>query len=210
MKYALLLFFLIQSSCRIKHPQQNGKDSAITQKKTAEIFIQPLGNIDTAYTSYLKIHISRFYKMEVQILKMTPLPKNAFYNLRNRYKADSLLLFLLTGAAEKNQYIIGVTHRDISTSKGNITDWGVMGLGFMPGKACVISTFRIKNNLRNRQHELERFFKVGLHELGHNFGLGHCPSQHCIMVDAEGKNKLDGEENLCENCRIILQKKGIL
>ena len=148
--------------------------------------------------------------MEVQVLKMAPLPENAFYPIRKRYIADSLLLFLLTRISEKNKYILGATQHDISTSKGNIADWGVMGLGFMPGKACVISTFRIKNNLKNRQHELERFLKIGLHELGHNFGLGHCPSQHCIMVDAEGKNKLDGEENLCESCRIILQKKGIL
>jgi hypothetical protein len=30
------------------------------------------------------------------------------------------------------------------------------------------------------------------------------------MVDAEGKNKLDGEEYFCKNCTIYLQKKGFL
>ncbi|NCU04358.1 MAG: Zn-dependent protease, partial [Chitinophagaceae bacterium] len=38
-------------------------------------------------------------------------------------------------------------------------------------------------------------------EMGHNFGLGHCPDQACIMVDAEEKMKLDAQKGLCSNCK---------
>ncbi len=144
------------------------------------------------------------------ILQQTALPQNAFYRPRNRYLADSLLLFLKASSHHKDEYVLGITNRDISTKKGNIDNWGVMGLGFRPGNACVISTFRIKKELKNQEQQSGRFLKVALHELGHNFGLDHCPNQRCIMVDAEGKNKLDGEENLCKNCLIVLQNKGIL
>jgi archaemetzincin len=210
MKCIILLFVLVATSCRFKHPAATGMEQVAKKNATLRVYIQPLGSMDTSYTAYLKNHISNFYKVDVQVLKNEALPRNAFYAARNRYIADSLLLFLQSRSGTKNEYVLGATHFDISTSKGNISNWGVMGLGFEPGKACVISTFRIKNNIKNRQHEMERFLKLALHELGHNFGLKHCTSQHCIMVDAEGKNKLDGEVGLCKSCTIYLQKKGIM
>jgi archaemetzincin len=41
--------------------------------------------------------------------------------------------------------VLGITDKDISSTKGVHADWGVMGLGFCPGSACVISSFRVKN-----------------------------------------------------------------
>lgn len=205
----LLLHGLLIASCHSKHHSVQTLMHS-SQDDLPRVFIQPLGDADTVYTSYLKTHIAQFYKTEVIILQQTALPQNAFYRPRNRYLADSLLLFLKASSHHKDEYVLGVTNRDISTQKAGIANWGVMGLGFQPGNACIISSFRIKNKLRNKQQLLERLLKVGLHELGHNFGLQHCPNQHCIMVDAEGKNKLDGEEGMCKNCASLLQKKGIL
>ena len=39
---------------------------------------------------------------------------------------------------------IGLTHRDISTSIHGQYNYGIMGLSFRPGDACVVSTFRLK------------------------------------------------------------------
>lgn len=186
-------------------PGQSGQKSY-----TAKVIILPLGTIDSAYSSYLKQEIPKIYKAEVQIAAAAPLPKSAFYKPRMRYIADSLLLFLKARSENKNVYVLGITSSDIATSKGDMVNWGVMGYGYRPGNACVISAFRIKDNLKNSGQLYNRFLKVALHELGHNFGLDHCADQHCIMVDAEGKNKLDGEEQLCKNCTFLLQKKGIL
>lgn len=208
MRYTILwMYLLLVCSCRYAAGTVTAPE---TQRPVAKVFILPFGNIDSSYCRYLKGHISSFYKTEVRISGRLPLPLQAFYYSRNRYIADSLLHFLLSRRQEKNEYWLGITNRDISTKKGNIDNWGVMGLGFRPGNACVISTFRIKKELKNQEQQSGRFLKVALHELGHNFGLDHCPNQRCIMVDAEGKNKLDGEENLCKNCLIVLQNKGIL
>ena len=165
-----------------------------------KVIIQPLGITDTACLSFLKKSIPRFYNVEVKLSTTEPLPAYAFYTPRQRYIVDSLLHFLRLKSANKNEYVLGVTATDIATSKGDIVNWGVMGLGYQPGNACVISSFRIKSNLKSQHQVFDRFLKLALHELGHNFGLSHCADQHCIMVDAEGKNKLDGEEKLCKNC----------
>ena len=101
-----------------------------------------------------------------------------------------------------NQKIVGITSKDISTTKGKNPDHGVMGLGSMGGKSCMISTFRLKKGSN------EQLFKTVIHELGHNFGLDHCPVKTCFMRDAEGKNPLDQEKEFCTGCKKVLVNKG--
>ena len=98
---------------------------------------------------------------------------------------------------------IGLTNKDISTTKGKFKDWGVMGLGFCPGKACVVSTFRL-----SKKETLDQLYKISVHELGHTHGLPHCTTKTCFMRDAEGKNPLKEETNFCPKCKLFLQTKG--
>jgi archaemetzincin len=209
MWYIRILFGLCFISCRFNFAHN---ESAQFQHELSipKVIILPLGEMDSAYIAFLKKEIPKFYKVQVVLSDMKPLPGYAFYKPRQRYIADSLLHFLRSRSVNKSEYVLGVTAKDIATSNGNIVNWGVMGLGYQPGNACVISSFRIKNNLQSPHQVFDRFLKVALHELGHNFGLVHCPDQHCIMVDAEGKNKLDGEEKFCRNCTFLLQKMGFL
>jgi archaemetzincin len=80
-----------------------------------------------------------------------------------------------------------------------------MGLGFEPGNACVISTFRL-----SKTNFAAQFYKVALHELGHTQGLPHCPNKTCLMRDAEGSNHLDEETGFCPSCKAYLKSKGWL
>ena len=48
----------------------------------------------------------------------------------------------------------------------------------------------------------ERLWKISIHELGHTFGLPHCPNKGCLMQDAHGTVKtVDEESELCGDCR---------
>ena len=91
---------------------------------------------------------------------------------------------------------------DISVTKGKVEDFGVMGLGYRPGKSCVASTFRLDKNNRNLQ-----FYKIAIHELGHTQGLKHCPEKHCFMRDAEGGNPTNELSDFCNNCKLVLKSK---
>ena len=73
---------------------------------------------------------------------------------------------------------IGLTHQDISTSIHGHYNYGIMGLSFRPGDACVVSTFRLK-----RKDDL---WKVTIHEFLHSRGLPHCKTNapKCLMQDA--------------------------
>ena len=109
------------------------------------------------------------------------------------------------GVRVKGNITIGITDKDISSSMHGVDDWGVMGLSYIPGRACVISSFRLKKNNLSDQ-----LFKVAIHELGHAQGLDHCANKTCFMRDAEGKNTTDQEKQFCPKCKAFLINKGWL
>ncbi len=138
----------------------------------------------------------------VQLNTAIKLPDMAFYEPRNRYRADSLIRYLKT-ITPKGHISIGLTGQDISHTNGNIKDYGIMGLAFQPGCAGIVSPRRLsKSNLE------EQFIKLCCHELGHTMGLPHCPEKSCYMRDAEGKNNFDTQTAFCPSCRKHLIKKG--
>jgi len=175
--------------------------------KKLSIIIQPFDGIPESTVTILSEKLKKIYSGDVIINKSIVLPQKALVQSRKRYRADSLIRFL-RDFAKDGQLIIGVTNRDISTTKGAYPDRGVMGLGFCPGKSCIASTFRLKGKNRN-----EKLFKVAIHELGHTQGLAltktkHCPDKACLMRDAEGKDHLDELRYFCSKCKPILIKAG--
>ncbi len=183
------------------------RDTAVKKNHQAEIsktplvLLQPLQPFDKSFLSFLKDSIEKFYPVRILIANQKLFPINCYYKPRNRYRADSTIGWLKSIKPDSVRLIVGITDTDISTTKGTINDYGVMGLGFHPGNACIVSTYRIKKSATSKQNLQQRIFKVVVHEMGHNFGLPHCPDQHCIMADAEGKMKLDDERDLCIACR---------
>lgn len=169
--------------------------------KSITIEVQPFSDIAVKEVNYVFTEIKKVYP-HVILNSSIDLPSKAFYPARNRYRADSLIKFLSLNAVG-NHVTIGLTTKDISTSKDSIADWGVMGLGFCPGKACVASSFRLSAQERSMQ-----LFKVAIHELGHTQGLPHCVIKSCFMRDAEGHNPTNEEKDFCPGCKSFLETKG--
>lgn len=166
------------------------------------IGIQPLGPVKKEDVARVKAGLQALYSVEVEVLPEIPLPKMAWYPPRERYKADKLLEFLSTQTAGRVTKVIGLTAQDISTSKGEIADWGIFGLGQLGGRACVVSTFRLRAGKVKTPVFHARLAKVVNHELGHTLGLDHCPTADCLMQDAGGKiATVDGESGKpCAEC----------
>jgi len=165
------------------------------------IVVQPLGNFSKEKALFICNALQQVDSNTVLRLSIT-MPTVAFYPPRNRYRADTIINYLGRHIG-KDTVVIGITDYDISTAKNNITDWGVIGLGYCPGNACVVSTFRL-----SKQNTYEQLYKVALHELGHTQGLPHCKNKTCYMRDAEGENHLDEETDFCRSCKAYLRDKG--
>lgn len=192
--YAAVLFIIVCLSC--KHPQHNQPGIANAHNVTLKLL--PLGKVPGPYVKAVIIQLQQSHP-SVQLLPAEPLPAFAYYAPRNRYRADSIIQWLQSRAKE-NESFIAITAADISTNKGSIKDFGIMGLGFKPGRAAVASLFRLKNK--------NNLYKVAIHELAHNAGLPHCRNKTCYLRDAEGKDPTNEETAFCQSCSNYLKSKG--
>lgn len=198
-----LFALLFVWACASDENQYLRNPALSAEAKAVTIGLYPLGPFDSTYLGLLKGEVEHFYGYHVVILQGSKLPKSAYYAPRNRYRADTLLDYLLGVRPKTVDYMVGLTAVDISCTNGAYLDWGVFGLGYMPGGSCVVSTYRLRKGAKSETHFRERLSKVVLHELGHNFGLNHCTSPSCFMHDAEGTIKsVDREQkNLCAGCK---------
>lgn len=165
------------------------------------IVIQPLGDFPSAQADMVYRQLKKI-NPHILVRAAIPLPAATYYPPRDRYRADSLIKYL-SRFGNADTVIIGLTGRDISATKGDIKDWGVMGYGYNPGNACIVSSFRL-----SKTNQQEQFYKVAIHELGHTQGLPHCEANTCFMRDAEGGNPLNEEKDFCTACKSFLKNKG--
>ncbi|MFY0673686.1 MAG: Zn-dependent protease [Bacteroidia bacterium] len=173
--------------------------------RSTTIAIQQFGQIDQIIIDSIAQNLIEKYGAKIEILETTDLPKSAYYSPRNRYRADSLIAYLKRERNKTHDFVIGLTTKDISTTKGQHVDWGIFGLGYRPGPSCVVSTFRLKSN--DQELFLNRLEKVALHEIGHNLGLPHCDNHKlCVMNDAHGtvKEVDENNHNVCGACKVKL------
>lgn len=197
MKYYFLFFLSFLFSCT-NGKKESGKSQEIAQKV---IVIQPLGGFKKEQAKKVFEEIKAI-NPKVVLRSNISFPENSYYKPRNRYRADSIIKNLKDNIG-KDSVIVGLSHSDISTTYKGIEDWGVMGLGYVPGKACVVSDFRLSAKTKQQQ-----FYKLVLHELGHTAGLPHCKIKTCLMRDAKGGNPLDEEKEFCKNCKSFLINEG--
>lgn len=185
-------------SCNNSEDKKPAKSKPVVVKQVTSIRVVPLGKTTPQFISETFAGMKQVLP-EVVLLSKEEMPLSSWYAPRKRYRADTLIHWL-SGRAKENETLVGITMNDISTTKGDVFDYGVMGLGFCPGNACVASNYRLKNK--------KDFIKVVVHELGHTTGLPHCPDKTCYMRDAEGGDHTDKEKGFCENCKEYLVTKG--
>ncbi|RZJ72673.1 MAG: matrixin family metalloprotease [Flavobacterium sp.] len=204
MRLVLLLLLLFIVSCS----QGIDNDTIVA--------IIPYEGISDKKVDLLRDAVAKYYGVNVKILKEEKLPKSAFINVKSpRYRADSIIAIQRREKPEHYDYVLGLTESDISTTKkdkngkvllpaSRYKDFGIMGLAYCPGKSCIVSGYRLKH--KNEEVHFGRFKKVAIHELGHNFGLPHCPDKKCVMTDAVESIKTIDNANfdLCAKCKKAL------
>ncbi|MBM4372089.1 MAG: matrixin family metalloprotease [Deltaproteobacteria bacterium] len=179
-----------------------------------KVGIQPLGSYREVDARVVRQALRDVYGFDVRILEPLAMPPVAYYKPRNRHRADRLLAVLdglRQEAARACELVVGLTRQDISTTKGDVKDWGIFGLGQIHGTACVVSAYRLIRGLGKKEADkgLRRVVKVAIHEVGHVLGLHHCPTPGCVMNDAEGTVKTVDRETglLCPACQRFLRAR---
>lgn len=170
------------------------------------IAVLPLGSVDPSLVEAVRQRLESTFACTTTVLPTRALPKKAYFAPRHRYRGTLILDELSATIPLPISNLLGITSQDISVTKGPIPDWGVFGVAYLSQRPAVISTFRLGRNQASRTLILRRVQTVAVHEVGHTFGLNHCPSPHCVMEDARGTiQSVDASsEQFCSTCRAFL------
>lgn len=184
--------------------------SAARAEQSRRVALVPLGSVPSLEIALVQSALTTFYALDVTVAERRALPRSAFYPKRNRYRAERLLAELEHGDSSAFR-ILGLASVDISTTKGAIEDWGILGLASLDGRVGVLSSFRCRRGARGAARVAHRLGKTAVHELGHTFGLEHCPNTGCLMRDGQGSVfTTDAEYDLCADCREKLRSRELL
>jgi archaemetzincin len=124
---------------------------------------------------------------------------------RVQYNSSSLIVLLrdtVCAHAVADGKVLAVVSRDLFVP---ILTY-VFGEAELGGTIAVISYHRLQNQLYGLPPDpallASRLRKEAIHELGHTFGLLHCPLQSCVMHTSTTVEDIDlKEEQLCHGCR---------
>ncbi|HEY2410549.1 MAG TPA: hypothetical protein VGI10_31315 [Polyangiaceae bacterium] len=185
-------------------PEQGPITDSAATAHTLVVHLIPLGTISPETVEQTARGLREHAPVTVAIEARQPLPASAESSEKKRYRAERILGWLPRLAIGPGK-LLAVTDVDIVTRKGQAPNWGILGLGAIDGRACLLSTFRMKRAWEKggapEALVRQRLWKTSVHELGHTLGLEHCPNRGCIMEDGHGTVRTsDRESALCPSC----------
>jgi archaemetzincin len=171
------------------------------------IVLVPIGNADKTVLESLRHPLEEGFGQRTQISDSIALPQESWNQQRGQHLA-SLLLAKLPFLPRLDDRVLGVVDADIFAPGLNF----VFGEADIAGKRALISLQRLCQEFyglpRDENLFRERALKEAVHELGHTYGLRHCPVPTCVMHFSNSLPDTDLKGwNFCPICRGRVSRK---
>jgi archaemetzincin len=168
------------------------------------ILLSPVGSPDPRLLKAIAASVSEVFHYPTRTEPLMDDCLFAFDRLRSQFHSTAILHELARAAPPNAIRVLAIVEVDLFIPI--LTH--VYGEALLGGKACIVSTYRLKEAsvpTGSRSAFEERSIKEALHELGHTFSLRHCKDSTCIMHYCHTVRDVDRKENqLCRYCRILL------
>jgi archaemetzincin len=172
-----------------------------------KIYIFPFHKVNSNIIKKLALQLEKKFGYPIRIGKEIDIPPSSFNSKRNQYLSPILLSKLKQNIPHDAAKVLGVADVDLYVPYLNF----VFGQAELGGKAALISIIRLRQEyygLKPDQKLFElRILKEATHELGHCYGLNHCPNPRCVMHFSNSLRDTDYKSHeFCSNCKKIIER----
>ncbi len=170
------------------------------------ITIVRIGNISNYLILRVASNIENILNVRIVIKNIDTLPGNSYIHVMSTERdAGKIVDWLETIYKGRT---IAITDQNLFDVSYQQTDFAIYihlhslyGYAGTLNKKSIVSVSGMDTDCITSQ-----LTKVAIHELGHTYGLNHCPNVLCIMNIGDGTNKsIDEAIGLCKNCSNYLK-----
>lgn len=146
-------------------------------------------------------HTEQAFEVAARVWHGHERPLDSFDPRRQQHSSTRILKWLLATRPRHGSKIVGLTDVDLFIPILTF----VYGEAQLSGPAAVVSLARLASDdgfFADRELLRARAVKETMHELGHTFGLVHCPRPECVMSRSVNLVQVDAKDAaLCRDCR---------
>jgi archaemetzincin len=165
-----------------------------------KITLRPSGDIADETMGKLRDKVSDVFHCRVEMEAGVGDLSQAYNAERKQYLSSQLLAAL--AESKREERVVGVADVDLYVPRLNF----VFGEADIASGTAIVSLCRLRQEYYGLAPDealfMERATKEIVHELGHTFGLGHCPNNKCVMHFSNSLADTDLKEaQFCNMCR---------
>lgn len=174
------------------------------------VYLMPIGEVEEGVLGSIAKAIERVFDRPCRVGKRLVDPIYAYDRRRRQYLVGEILSHLRRLDMPQAHRLLGLVDQDCYTPGLNF----VFGQAMAGGRDAVVALPRLRQEFYGLPEDevlfKERAIKEAVHELGHTYGLGHCPNSRCVMHFSNSLADTDIKgASFCRTCRGELDEAGL-
>nr|MBC7244062.1 archaemetzincin family Zn-dependent metalloprotease [Chloroflexota bacterium] len=145
------------------------------------IILVPLGPVPVDLLDFLASALIPIFGISCGIAPTIPIPSAAYDQRRGQYEGHRVLTVLSRLDIPHAKRALGLVDADCYSSGLNF----IFGQARIHGRDAFIALPRLRQSFYGLPEDealfQQRALKEAVHELGHTYGLDHCPNPRCVM-----------------------------
>ena len=165
------------------------------------ITLVPVGQVTPELLRWLKEQLAEHLGLEVQTGEQIRLPEDAFNPTRGQYLGPAILDTLAREKYADTDRVVGLVDADCYAQGLNF----IFGQATLGGMFAFVALPRLRESFYGKPEDPDLFqvrvLKEVVHELGHTWGLDHCPNPNCVMHFSDTLGDTDSKSiDFCPEC----------
>jgi archaemetzincin len=165
------------------------------------LYVVAVGSVASQPLAWIEAAAAEWFPFPVARLRALALPDCAYDAVRGQYRSVEIMKALEQSTPGDAARILGVTEADLAIPALTF----LFGQAQFDGPVALVSLCRLRQEFYGLPPDAvllrERVTKEMLHEMGHTFGLAHCPDAGCAMCLSADLALVDAKsERYCRRC----------